>query len=302
MKSIRFIFLVCGLAVSCLSHAQRNAVYQQYIDLYSDMAIDQMRRYKIPASITMAQAILESGAGRSYLATKANNHFGIKVSSGWNDGYVTRDDDRKNERFRKYKNVEDSYEDHSKFLLKDRYKRLFDLDPLDYKGWARGLKACGYATLPTYANRLIDIIETYELHELDEDRHGLKRKKKKKEIEYVAPQKHIVMLVNGKQCVVARQGDTWESIAKELKVSKRKLLKYNEMMEDYALPAGMNVFLEKKAKKADAKYKDYWHKVKQGESMYGIAQYYGIRLENLYKMNFKDDSYLPIAGDLLKVR
>jgi LysM repeat protein len=285
-----------------LSYAQRNAVYQQYIDLYSDMAIDQMRRYKIPASITMAQAILESGAGRSYLATKANNHFGIKVSSGWNGGYVTRDDDRKNERFRKYKNVEDSYEDHSKFLLKDRYKRLFDLDPLDYKGWARGLKACGYATLPTYANRLIDIIETYELHELDEDRHGLKRKKKKKEIEYVAPQKHIVMLVNGKQCVVARQGDTWESIAKELKVSKRKLLKYNEMMEDYALPAGMNVFLEKKAKKADAKYKDYWHKVKQGESMYGIAQYYGIRLENLYKMNFKDDSYLPIAGDLLKVR
>lgn len=302
MKSIRFIFLICSLAVSCLSYAQRNAVYQQYIDLYSDMAIDQMRRYKIPASITMAQAILESGAGRSYLATKANNHFGIKVSSGWNGGYVTRDDDRKNERFRKYKNVEDSYEDHSKFLLKDRYKRLFDLDPLDYKGWARGLKACGYATLPTYANRLIDIIETYELHELDEDRHGLKRKKKKKEIEYVAPQKHIVMLVNGKQCVVARQGDTWESIAKELKVSKRKLLKYNEMMEDYALPAGMNVFLEKKAKKADAKYKDYWHKVKQGESMYGIAQYYGIRLENLYKMNFKDDSYLPIAGDLLKVR
>ena len=302
MKSIRFIFLICSLAVSCLSYAQRNAVYQQYIDLYSDMAIDQMRRYKIPASITMAQAILESGAGRSYLATKANNHFGIKVSSGWNGGYVTRDDDRKNERFRKYKNVEDSYEDHSKFLLKDRYKRLFDLDPLDYKGWARGLKACGYATLPTYANRLIDIIETYELHELDEDRHGLKRKKKKKEIEYVAPQKHIVMLVNGKQCVVARQGDTWESIAKELKVSKRKLLKYNEMMEDYALPAGMNVFLEKKAKKADAKYKDYWHKVKQGESMYGIAQYYGIRLENLYKMNFKDDSYLPIAGDLLKMR
>ena len=302
MKSIRFIFLICSFAVSCLFYAQRNAVYQQYIDLYSDMAIDQMRRYKIPASITMAQAILESGAGRSYLATKANNHFGIKVSSGWNGGYVTRDDDRKNERFRKYKNVEDSYEDHSKFLLKDRYKRLFDLDPLDYKGWARGLKACGYATLPTYANRLIDIIETYELHELDEDRHGLKRKKKKKEIEYVAPQKHIVMLVNGKQCVVARQGDTWESIAKELKVSKRKLLKYNEMMEDYALPAGMNVFLEKKAKKADAKYKDYWHKVKQGESMYGIAQYYGIRLENLYKMNFKDDSYLPIAGDLLKVR
>lgn len=303
MNKIKCVLLACGLLLSCLSNAQKNVVYQQYIDQYSDMAVEQMRRYKIPASITMAQAILESGAGRSYLATKANNHFGIKVSSGWNGGYVKRDDDRKDEKFRKYKNVEDSYEDHSKFLLKDRYKRLFDLDPLDYKGWARGLKACGYATLPTYANRLIDIIETYELHELDEDRHGLKRKKKKKtEVEYVAPQKHAVMLVNGKQCVVARQGDTWESIAKELKVSKRKLLKYNETTDDYALPAGMNVFLEKKAKKADTKYKDYWHKVKPGESMYGIAQYYGIRLENLYKMNFKDDSYLPIAGDLLKVR
>ena len=303
MNKIKCVLLACGLLLSCLSNAQKNVVYQQYIDQYSDMAVEQMRRYKIPASITMAQAILESGAGRSYLATKANNHFGIKVSSGWNGGYVKRDDDRKDEKIRKYKNVEDSYEDHSKFLLKDRYKRLFDLDPLDYKGWARGLKACGYATLPTYANRLIDIIETYELHELDEDRHGLKRKKKKKtEVEYVAPQKHAVMLVNGKQCVVARQGDTWESIAKELKVSKRKLLKYNETTDDYALPAGMNVFLEKKAKKADTKYKDYWHKVKSGESMYGIAQYYGIRLENLYKMNFKDDSYLPIAGDLLKVR
>ena len=303
MIHIKYILLAWGFAMACLCYGQRNAIYQQYIDEYSDMAIEQMRRYKIPASITMAQAILESGAGRSYLATKANNHFGIKVSAGWNGGYVRRDDDRKNEKFRKYKNVEESYEDHSKFLLKDRYKRLFDLDPLDYKGWARGLKACGYATLPTYANRLITIIETYELYELDEDRHGLKRKKKKKEVVVAPqPQKHQVIIVNGKPCVIARQGDTWESIAKELKISKRKLLKYNEMSEDFGLPAGMNVFLEKKAKKADAKYKDYWHKVKQGESMYGIAQYYGIRLENLYKMNFKDDSYLPIAGDLLKVR
>ena len=128
MIHIKYILLAWGFAMACLCYGQRNAVYQQYIDEYSDMAIEQMRRYKIPASITMAQAILESGAGRSYLATKANNHFGIKVSAGWNGGYVRRDDDRKNEKFRKYKNVEESYEDHSKFLLKDRYKRLFDSD------------------------------------------------------------------------------------------------------------------------------------------------------------------------------
>lgn len=293
--------MVGGMVMSSLVYAQRNSVYQQYIDAYKDAAIEQMHRYHIPASITLAQALLESGAGKSYLATKANNHFGIKVGVGWNGPYITRDDDHKAERFRKYKNVADSYEDHSQFLLKDRYRRLFDLNPLDYKGWARGLKACGYATSPTYANRLITIIETYDLADYDEDRFGLK---KRKYTEYVpdVPTRHSVTVVNGIQCVVVREGDAWDSLAKELKISKKKLLKFNEVDEDFVLPVGMHVFLDKKAKKADAQYKDTWHKVKTGESMYSISQFYGIRLENLYKMNFKDDSYIPVADDLLKVR
>lgn len=288
--------------LAVMMSAQKNTTYNQYIEKYKQTAIDQMRRYHIPASITLAQALLESGAGGSRLATLANNHFGIKVGTGWNGPYITHDDDLKGERFRKYKDVAESYEDHSRFLQKERYKRLFDLHPLDYKAWARGLKACGYATLPTYANRLIAIIELYELHEYDEDRYGNRNKKKKEEPVVVAPLIHPVKMVNGKRCVVARAGDTWESLAKELKVLKKSLLKYNEVGEDFPVPEGMNVFLEKKDKKADAQYKDTWHKVQRGESMYTISQFYGIRIESLYKMNFKDETYIPVTGDLLKVR
>lgn len=302
MRYLRTILMTVAIVVSSFATAQKNAAYQQYIDKYKDAAIEQMRRYKIPASITLAQALLESGAGSSYLATHANNHFGIKVSSDWSGPHVKQDDDRKNEKFRKYKNVADSYEDHSKFLLKDRYKRLFDLDPMDYKAWARGLKACGYATSPTYANRLITIIETYELDDYDEDRVGLRKRKKKVEPVIETPTRHAIAMVNGIPCVQMRNGDTWDALAKEVKIAKKKLLKFNEVDEDFTPPVGMNIFLHKKAKKADAQYKDTWHKVKSEESMYTIAQFYGIQLNALYKMNFKDDDYIPATGDLLKVR
>ncbi|MBO4430467.1 MAG: glucosaminidase domain-containing protein [Bacteroidaceae bacterium] len=304
MSKLRTILMILALAISSLTFAQRNTAYQQYVDKYKEAAIEQMHRYKIPASITLAQALLESGAGTSYLAKNANNHFGIKVGVGWNGPYVVRDDDHKGEHFRKYKNVEESYEDHSQFLLKDRYKRLFDLNPLDYKAWARGLKACGYATSPTYADRLINIIETYELDDYDEDRIGLRKYKKRDTPEPapVVPTRHSVRTVNGIQCVTAREGDTWDGLAQELKIAKKKLLKFNEVDETFPPEPNMNIFLDKKAKKADTQYKDYWHKVKQGESMYSICQFYGIRIDALYKMNFKDDSYIPVTGDLLKVR
>lgn len=294
--------MTCAIGLSSIVFAQRNAAYQQYIDKYKDAAIEQMRQYRIPASITLAQALLESGAGTSFLAKHANNHFGIKVGMGWNGPYVTRDDDRRNERFRKYKNVGESYADHSQFLLQTRYKKLFDLDPMDYKAWARGLKACGYATSPTYANRLITIIETYELDDYDEDRVGLRKRKKRTEPEVAMPARHSVSMVNGIRCVTMRSGDTWDALAKELKISKKKLMKFNEVDEEYIPAVGTNIFLSKKAKKADAQYKDTWHKVKEGESMYTISQFYGIRLDALYKMNFKDDTYIPVMGDLLKVR
>lgn len=310
-KHIAFLFLVLLLAVSPEIHSQerQNQTFLDYIERYKDMAIKEMEKYKIPASITLAQGLLESGAGRSELATKGNNHFGIKCGGGWKGRRMFKDDDNKNDCFRVYSNVLDSYEDHSRFLLRDRYKRLFDLKTTDYKGWARGLKACGYATLPTYADRLIRIIETYQLYEYDTPN---KKRHSKKQDTQTAPltntahvqafEKHAYMVNNGVVCVKAMPGDTWESLSKSLFKSKRQLLKYNEAVESVAIQPGTFIYLKKKQKKAERKYKDYWHKVKPGESMYSISQLYGIRMKYLYKMNFKSADYSPNPGDILKVR
>lgn len=140
-----------------------------YIDLYAEIAKKNMRSHKIPASITLAQGILESGAGRQRLAAEANNHFGIKCH-GWTGAKIYHDDDRSQECFRKYTKVEASYEDHSEFLTgRSRYANLFKLAPDDYKGWARGLRAAGYATDPKYPDKLISLIERYELYKYDEE-------------------------------------------------------------------------------------------------------------------------------------
>ena len=138
-----------------------------YIEQYKGIAIAEMEQYGIPASIKLAQAILESGNGNSALARRANNHFGIKCTPEWQGGKTYHDDDRRNDCFRVYKRVEDSFHDHSQFLLRKRYAALFDLDKDDYKGWARGLKAAGYATNPRYADLLISLIERYELYKYD---------------------------------------------------------------------------------------------------------------------------------------
>jgi len=285
---------------------KRNTAYENYIEKYKDIAIEQMEEHHIPASITLAQGLLESGAGQSELARRSNNHFGIKCHDEWKGKRTYHDDDRRNDCFRVYSSVRDSYEDHSRFLLRPRYARLFKLDQRDYKGWAHGLKACGYATLPTYANRLIGIIELYELDRFDK-KGGGKRSSKS----YVAiGAQHPLALINNLDCIIAREGDTWESLSKELKergirLSARKLRKYNEAPSKYFFPApGTPIFLQKKLKHADKdKYpKDYWHHIQPGESMYSIAQMYGVRIKYLYKMNFRKDDYIPEPGDLLRVR
>ena len=160
---------VCLLLISQPLAAQmrKNSVYQQYFDKYSVLAVEQMKRYHIPASITLAQGVFESGAGKSRLAVMGNNHFGIKCH-GWTGRTLYFTDDAPNECFRAYPSVRDSYEDHSLFLVNgQRYRNLFSLRPTDYKGWARGLKKAGYATNPQYANKLIEIIELYDLHRYD---------------------------------------------------------------------------------------------------------------------------------------
>ena len=286
--------------------AQRNSAYEAYIKKYQDVAVKQMKAYHIPASIILAQALLESGAGQSELATKSNNHFGIKRGTDWKGKTVKFDDDRKGEHFRVYKSVKDSYDDHSQFLLKERYQRLFRLSILDYKGWARGLKACGYATDPHYADKLITIIETYRLDELDEDPKGGWKPRKdlliEPEYEDIRGTYHRLLTNNGILCVKAQEGDSWEGLAKEMGLSLKQILKVNEAEETLPIHPGDYIYLEKKANKGPKEMKGQWHKVAPGESMHAVSQRYGLRLASLYKINYKDADYQPVQGDLLRVR
>ena len=298
---IGIVFMICA---SINAQMKWNSRYQAYIDQYKDLAIAEMLKYDIPASITLAQGLLESGAGMSELARKGNNHFGIKCHD-WDGATTYHDDDEEQECFRKYRDVYESYEDHSRFLARQpRYRSLFRLKRTDYKGWARGLKKCGYATSPTYANKLIVIIELYKLHKYDKatkyDRFMVSRS----EVKGIAPgtNLHQIHIYNKNYYLIARAGDTFKSIAKEVGISYKKIAKYNERDKNDTLIPGEVVYLKKKQKKADKAYKNRPHRVKAGESMYSIAQYYGIRTESLYKMNKLGPDYSLKAGDCLRVR
>ena len=293
MKKLK-LFLI--LIISCLTlQAQtRSKQYENYIKKYRELAVEEMKKYHIPASITLAQGLLESGAGQSTLARKSNNHFGIKCGSDWRGKTVSHDDDARGECFRAYKHPKESYEDHSKFLAgRPRYASLFKLKITDYKGWARGLKKAGYATNPRYADQLIGIIELYELHKYDEKNY-LKWIKKN-------PNPHQTYIANDLLYIVVRAGDSWKSISKEFDISQKKLRKYNDLYKGYALQVGDILYLEKKNKKADKEH--IVHVLRAGESMYSVSQKYGIRLKNLYKMNEMDaDDPAPEVGTILRLR
>lgn len=302
--------LVAILTVTFLTsvvHAQNyrwNASFQTYIDQYRDLAIQEMLRYNIPASITLAQGLLESGAGKSELVRKGNNHFGIKCH-GWTGRTVYHDDDLTQECFRAYDNALQSFEDHSKFLVKgSRYRSLFSLKRTDYKGWARGLKAAGYATNPAYADRLISLIELYKLYEYDHAKNYDKFMAHHSAVDQPVKGRelHPIHIYNKNYYLQARQGDTFKSIADEIGISYRKLAKYNERDAKDRLVQNEVIWLKKKQKKADKAYKNRPHRVKRGESMYSIAQYYGIQLKSLYKMNSMSPDDDIHVGDLLRVR
>ena len=288
-KSIFLVFLLSFLPFSGFSQSVKwNQQYADYFNEYGKLAVQQMNKYRIPASITLAQGVLESGAGRSELARKANNHFGIKCN-GRKGRRSYHDDDESNECFRAYDNVRDSYIDHSVFLTtSQRYSRLFYLKITDYKGWAKGLKACGYATSPTYAKRLIEIIEAYRLYEYD---------KGKLEGDVLRQ----VYYFNKNYYVIAEKGDTYRSVAADVGVSYKKLARYNERDKDDRLEEGEYVWLQKKRRKAPKEYKDRPHVVAPGESLYTIAQRYGIRLKYLYKKNDLPPYYAVRVGDKLRV-
>ena len=299
----RYIFAVFLLFITLIpADAQSikwNKSYSDYFSTWGEVAVQQMVQYRIPASITLAQGVLESGAGKSELARKANNHFGIKCN-GWTGRKSYHDDDERGECFRAYDNAYQSYVDHSVFLTNSpRYRRLFDLKRTDYKGWAKGLKACGYATSPTYATRLIEIIETYGLHRYDV---GKGFDKQRIEQMHQSADQRQVFTFNRNYYVRARRGDTFRRIADDVDVSYRRLAKFNERDKNDTLEEGEIIWLQKKRRKAPKESKNRPHRVEPGESMYIISQRYGIRLKNLYKMNGLSPDYVIQTGDLLRVR
>ncbi|MEN9918945.1 MAG: hypothetical protein RL662_1381 [Bacteroidota bacterium] len=293
--------LIISLAAPCIAiNAQKRIkLYDDYIERYKNLAISHMKKYKIPASITLSQGLLESGAGRSSLTVRSNNHFGIKCHSDWRGESVIAADDRPDDCFRKYKKPEDSFDDHSRFLTeKPRYKSLFELEITDYKGWAKGLQKAGYATDKAYANKLIKLIEQYSLYV--HDKKGSNNNKESDDISIPQFYSHSVYKTHGLVYIITNRNDTYDAIAKEFGFKAKDLYKYNEAPEGYPLNAGDIVYFQKKKKKADKPY--YEHTVEVGESMYSISQLYGIRVNNLYKMNKKDNEYVPVEGDILKLR
>ncbi len=301
-KLLLFTLFCCSLGGN--AQVSWNSQYQQYINAYKDIAIEQMIKWKVPASITLAQGLLESGAGKSELTRKGNNHFGIKCHD-WTGRTIYHDDDRRNECFRAYPSAYDSFEDHSRFLATgSRYKSLFKLKITDYKGWARGLKAAGYATNPRYAQQLIEIIQLYKLYDYDKargyDKYVARHTKNAGAVSWPP---HVVKMYNDNYYTIARRGDTYRMIGQEFDVSYKKLARYNERDRDDVLSEGEIVWLKKKKTKAPKSEEGRLYYVKAGDSMYDISQKYGIRLKNLYKLNkLSPADYHISVGDALKLR
>jgi LysM repeat protein len=284
-KNIFILFVF----IYSFAHAEDGRISrQEYIDIWRDEAVFQMHQYGIPASITMAQGILESGDGNSYLAQHANNHFGIKCHE-WTGAKVYKDDDSKNECFRKYPSASDSYTDHSKFLAeRSRYESLFTLKTNDYKGWAKGLKKAGYATNPAYAELLIDLIEKHKLYELDQEVVAQKKKvakdvkKEEAVVASTASSKHQVKVsANNIKYIVAQKGDTYAGIALAHQMGLWQIYKYNDITEDDILKIGDVIYLQPKRNKA----KDQQHIAKHGETLKDISQQHGVKLKKLQKRN-----------------
>ena len=275
--------------------------YEEYIQTYYPLAVEQMHKHKIPASITLAQGLLESGAGKSALTQKSNNHFGIKAHNNWTGRTTTTMDNGRLCEFRVYDSARDSYEDHSQFLLRPRYAALFELSTTDYKGWARGLKKAGYAEDPSYPQKLINLIERYNLQEYDKYSKGNKASSSGNTAVGTISSSRPIYLSSGLLYVVANTGDTFQSISDEFGISRRKLIKYNDLYKEYNIKAGDIIYLEKKHSKANKENR--FHTTANGESLYSISQKYGVRLKNIYKMNPEFESYAPLkVGDVIRLR
>ena len=297
-----FIVILTGIFFTGYGQSPGKMSREEYINTYKKLAIAEMKRTGIPASITMAQACLESGDGNSRLAKKANNHFGIKCHNDWNGKQIHHDDDARNECFRKYNSVEDSYRDHSDYLLSmSRYDFLFELESTDYKAWARGLKKAGYATSSTYANALITIIEEYRLFLLDNETVTTAGKHKTMpQVTKSASQQREIFEQNRIRYIIAGKGDSFESLTNELGKLPWELPRYNDLPISAHIDSAELIYIQ--PKRNNAAPGNNTHVVKKGETLYSISQYYGIKLEKLYEKNQLSRGSEPKEGTVLQLR
>lgn len=339
-KIISYLILVfilagfnsCRVSKPLVTSSAVNGSAANYISSYKDLAVSEMRRTGVPASITLAQGMLESDYGRSSLARIGNNHFGIKCHNGWNGQTMTKHDDRRNDCFRKYRRPEDSFYDHSDFLKTgSRYSFLFDLDPMDYKAWARGLKKAGYATNPDYANMIIRKIEENRLYDFDkgsaasvyasgekiqeklpdkiQDKvHGevisVETKKGTGETDKVQQETITfgdvmakvprIMENNRIQYIIVKDGESREKLEKDFDLLRWELPRYNDLKENFTPVPGQLLYLEPKRERAEFGLE--FHTVATGETMHAISQKYGIKLKSLLEMNIMAEGDEPVTG------
>ncbi len=316
-----YLFLLLLLPVALT--AQR-ITPEEYIQIYKDIAIHEMKMHKIPASITLAQGLLESGAGNSALARNAKNHFGIKCHKGWEGDTYYMDDDEKNECFRKYDNVEDSFRDHSEFLCgRTRYAALFELEITDYEGWAKGLKAAGYATNPKYAQLLIDRINLYDLTQYDQIALGLLAESEVEPIdpkadEYfelayspvdksvfpladMTPDGRFIYENNKVRFVFAKEGETPESMAQAFGIKFKKFCEYNCLKhpEEVVFHSGDVVYLDK-LRNRNWKAKPYT--VQEGETLRDVALRFAVKPRSIQHMNGVKEGERLFKGQVLRLR
>lgn len=301
------LVLLLSLGFSAKTQSYTKDDIHHYIDKWWTTAVEEMEEFGIPASISLAQGILESAAGQSRLARDGNNHFGIKCHRGWEGKKIFHDDDRKGECFRKYRSAAESWTDHSDFLHgRDRYSSLFTLRKTDYKGWAKGLKKAGYATNPRYADLLINLIERYDLSRYD--KMGQKevlasQPDPLEQMNLETPDARATVSAeafyfNRIRTVQARAGDTPESIAGRYDIKLSWICRYNNMGPSEEFAAGSNVYLQPKRRKGSNKY----HIVKAGESMQQISQINGVNLDLLYKRNLVVPGFQPEKGEKIYLR
>lgn len=281
--------------------AERKLSREEYVDTYKEEAIKQMHLYGIPASITLAQGILESSNGNSALAKYAKNHFGIKCN-GWKGATYYQDDDAPDECFRKYKSVLQSYEDHSKFLAhRSRYAALFELKITDYRGWARGLKKAGYATNPRYADLLIQLVEDEQLYKYDKLKsmpESVLAVTKTPQADISLESRRIKIHSNNIKYILAEKGDTYKRIANEFDMAIWQIYRYNDVNHSDVLKVGDVVYLQPKK----ARCKTEYHVVKKGETMREISQKYGVRIKRLYAKNHMRPGTEPVVGQELSLK